>query len=528
MTPTMTGDVETARPPSPVPDRPSARRAPKRPALLAAALLALVVGLWACWSVTVDDAYITYRYSANLANGFGPTWNPGQDPVEGFTNFVWMLWHVPWVWAGVPLPVVSKLTAAVCAAAIAWILVREPRTRSGAVLAAGSFVLFLPTWVHVDSGLETAPFALVVLCSVVLAARLLTDRDAPVHDAAIPALLLLAGTLRPDGVLGVAPAVLVLWWVRRRDRSMWLWTAAAAIVGGAYLAGRWAYFGHPLPNTFYVKVGVEAATDGRWIQLTAATLLPLLAFAVAGLFRARVAAVCALALASCTALWVIPALSAPAMDYLSRFAWHGLPVLCLAAAWALDTVDLRRVAAVAAVAGVAWTTVAGVVAPDARTMVHYGDDLRRAHVAVGTALADTRLPVERRTLAVSDAGAIPYFSGWTATDYIGLNDERIAHGADPTAVIQADDPTVVVVTGSSPAPPEDSWRVDLDRVIGDRELVGVAQMRPEYFQLVYAKRDVAPEIRSALDRRLAEGRAESDARLDPGYSRWIERLLGRS
>ena len=497
-----------------------------RTALPVVALVALAAGVWACWSVTVDDAYITYRYSANLAHGFGATWNPGQDPVEGFTNFSWMLWHAPWVWLGVPLPVVSKLTAGACAAAIVWILVTEPRTRSGAVVAAGSFALFLPTWVHIDSGLETAPFALVVLRAVVLAARLCSGRGATVRAWEIPVLLLLAGTLRPDGVLGVAPALLVLLWVRRRDRAVWLWTAAAGAVGAAYLAGRWAYYGHPLPNTFYVKVGVDAATDGRWIQTTAATFLPLLAFAVAALFRARTAAPAGLVLTSCTALWIIPALSAPAMDYLSRFAWHGFPLLCLAAAWALDTVDLRRVAAVAAAVGVAWTTAAGFLAPDARALVNYGDDLRRAHIAIGLALADTGLPADRRTVAVTDAGAIPYYSGWTTTDYIGLNDERIAHGATPTEVLLADDPTVLVVTSSSPEPPPASWRTDLPQVLGDREPAGVAQMRPEYFQLVFAKPDVADEVRGALDRRLAEAREVTDARLDPGYTRWMERLLG--
>lgn len=498
----------------------------RRP-LLAAALLALAVGVWACWSVTVDDAYITYRYTANLARGAGPTWNPGQDPVEGFTNFAWMVWHVPWVWLGVPLPVVSKLTAACCAAAIVGLLVTGPRTRSGAVAAAGSFVLFLPTWVHVDSGLETAPFALVVLRTVVLAARLLRDREAPVRPWELPALLLLAGTLRPDGVLGVAPPLLLWLWLRRRERATWVWTGAAAVVGLGYLAGRWAYYGYALPNTFHVKVGVEAAVDGRWVQLTAATLLPLLVCAGAGLFRARTAGPAALALASCLVLWAIPALTAPAMDYASRFAWHALPVLCLAAAWALDTVELRRVAAATAAVAVGWTAVAGFLAPDGRTMVNYGDDLRRAHVAIGLGLADADVPEGRRTLAVTDAGAMPYFSGWATTDYIGLNDERIAHGADPTEVLLADDPAVLVVTSATPEPPPASWRVDLPRVLGDRELVGVAPMRAGYFQLVHAAPDVAPAVRAALDRRLAEARAVTDTRLDPGYGRWVDRILGR-
>lgn len=517
---TTDAEPRTGRPPLPEPDGWD-----RRP-LLGAALLALAVGIWACWSVTVDDAYITYRYTANLARGFGPTWNPGEDPVEGFTNFAWMLWHVPWVWVGVPLPVVSKLTAAACAMAITWLLVTGPRTRSGAVAAAGAFVLFLPTWVHVDSGLETAPFALLVLRAVVVAARLLRDREAPVRPWELPALLLLAGMLRPDGVLGVAPPLLVWLWLRRRDRATWVWTGGAAALGLVYLVSRWAYFGHLLPNTFYVKVGVEAATDGRWIQLTAATLLPLLVCACAGLLRGGTAGPAALGLSSCLALWAIPALTAPAMDYSSRFAWHALPVLCLVAAWTLDAVEARRIAAATAAVVVGWTAVAGFVSPDGRTMVNYGDDLRRAHIAIGLALADTGVPESRRTLAVTDAGAMPYFSGWRTTDYIGLNDERIAHGANPTDVLLADDPTVLVVTSSTPQPPPASWRTDLPRILGDRELVGVAPMRPQYYQLVFAKPDVAGEVRAALDRRLAEARAVTDTRLDPGYTRWTGRILG--
>ena len=39
-----------------------------------------------------DDAMISMRYAANLAHGHGLVWNPGQPPVEGYTNFGWTLW----------------------------------------------------------------------------------------------------------------------------------------------------------------------------------------------------------------------------------------------------------------------------------------------------------------------------------------------------------------------------------------------------------------------------------------------------
>lgn len=37
-----------------------------------------------------DDAYITYRYARNLADGIGPVWNRGEH-VEGYSNFLWMV-----------------------------------------------------------------------------------------------------------------------------------------------------------------------------------------------------------------------------------------------------------------------------------------------------------------------------------------------------------------------------------------------------------------------------------------------------
>jgi hypothetical protein len=44
---------------------------------------------------TVDDSYISLRYAFNLANGDGLVFNPGERPVEGYTNFLWVLLITP-------------------------------------------------------------------------------------------------------------------------------------------------------------------------------------------------------------------------------------------------------------------------------------------------------------------------------------------------------------------------------------------------------------------------------------------------
>ena len=38
-----------------------------------------------------EDAYISFRYAENLANGHGFVFNPGGPPVEGFTSFGWVV-----------------------------------------------------------------------------------------------------------------------------------------------------------------------------------------------------------------------------------------------------------------------------------------------------------------------------------------------------------------------------------------------------------------------------------------------------
>ncbi len=38
-----------------------------------------------------DDAWISMRYARNLVDGHGLLWNPGEPPVEGYSNLLWVL-----------------------------------------------------------------------------------------------------------------------------------------------------------------------------------------------------------------------------------------------------------------------------------------------------------------------------------------------------------------------------------------------------------------------------------------------------
>jgi len=55
--------------------------------LIACVFLAHVAYL-AC---VAEDAFIALRFARNLAVGHGLVWNPGTAPVEGYTDFLWVL-----------------------------------------------------------------------------------------------------------------------------------------------------------------------------------------------------------------------------------------------------------------------------------------------------------------------------------------------------------------------------------------------------------------------------------------------------
>ncbi|NNG26005.1 MAG: hypothetical protein HKM87_00650, partial [Ignavibacteriaceae bacterium] len=38
-----------------------------------------------------EDSFISFRFAKNLAEGYGLVWNIGELPVEGYTNFLWVL-----------------------------------------------------------------------------------------------------------------------------------------------------------------------------------------------------------------------------------------------------------------------------------------------------------------------------------------------------------------------------------------------------------------------------------------------------
>src|SRR5262245_20471697 len=58
--------------------------------LLALCAAALGLHVWR-YAFLCDDAFISFRYARNLAQGYGLVFNPGFERVEGYSNFLWVI-----------------------------------------------------------------------------------------------------------------------------------------------------------------------------------------------------------------------------------------------------------------------------------------------------------------------------------------------------------------------------------------------------------------------------------------------------
>jgi arabinofuranosyltransferase len=240
---------------------------------LAAVVVALVPFLLLVWrfDFVCDDAFISFRYARNLVDGHGLRFNLGpQAPVEGYSEFAWVLLMAAGMKLGLAPELFSRLVSVACAVALIVLACRAiTRAAAGRPLATLGAALFLgmltPLAVWATSGMGTMAF---LLAAFGLHQALFGDpeRPRPVLAALAAVALVL---LRADGALWVAiSGGTGLWLGRRRPAPVLLRAALVASVLGAavflaQVAWRSSYYGDWLPNTARVKVGLSAYALGR-------------------------------------------------------------------------------------------------------------------------------------------------------------------------------------------------------------------------------------------------------------------------
>jgi arabinofuranosyltransferase len=209
-----------------------------------------------------DDAMVSMRFARNLAHGHGLVWNPGQHPVEGYTNLLWTLWMalahlLPVSAPGVVLAVsiTGGILLLVNAAIVGRIARRLGANRAGELVAVVATAFYYPLVFWTLRGMEVGLAAAILSGSLLLALR---QADMPGVSVWPLALVCALGTLVrldliPLLLIPAAYAIYVLYRARRRLSAAVLVSLPLVAVAGQ-TAFRLAYYNEPLPNTYYLKI----------------------------------------------------------------------------------------------------------------------------------------------------------------------------------------------------------------------------------------------------------------------------------
>lgn len=446
----------------------------------------------------VDDAFIIFRYAENLAVHGELNWNPGEDPVEGYTGaaLVWLVAVA--IKLGIS-PVAAThflgITFYFLGAVFLFVALRGFSPASAVALPLYLTAPFF--YIHAWSGLETTIFT----AAIIFAIYCQTAR----HERLFVFAILFLSLTRPEGIL---LSLILLALFRPFSRRIVLYYL---IPFGIYFIWRWAYYGQILPNTFYAKVVAETKENTydtlknfsvRYLRFPG-----LLALIYISWKRLRknllLAAGIAVFVAACLLTYIKSHL---VMNYQYRFfvPFYPLALLALGTVLLRAKKDIRLVllSLVLIVPQIVINTNANTIeASRIYASTHY-DLLEDEHIRLGNYLREN-IPPDEWLVVHADAGSIPYYSKLRTVDFGRLNDEYLSR-KNPTREEAVDylygkNPGVLVFTSTDPQLVRhgaEAETITRDRRFGDYVYITryASDRRPRYYEFLYLRSDLAKKV----------------------------------
>jgi hypothetical protein len=395
-----------------------------------------------------EDAAMLMRYSQHLAGGHGIVWNIGGEPVDGATDFLFMAASAALIKLG--LTVGQSVRGIGFASHILTVLIiywTNRRINNGSIPLSFLSGLYLAVGTglsYVSAYFGTPFFALAAASTWTLGLLLINRQDSPFWLSLAFALSgLVTGLIRPEGVILASLmllAVIVMRGLKNSISIIVIFGIVFAILGGAYFLWRWDYFGYPLPNPFYKKgdSGWKWDSFEHSMQNALRLCLPMVFAFIYG-FRSsettkRTLAYLIPILGFATAFGMI----SDEMNYGARFQYAIVPIALMS--WiplvgslkfeVLNQVSARQrgvylvglVSLAVALVYYSWFQTCFLALYQQSCDRPYERDGR---LEMAKMLSDYR--GKGYVIATTEAGLLPYYSGWDAMDTWGLNDQWIAH-----------------------------------------------------------------------------------------------------
>jgi len=392
--------------------------------VIAAGVIASRVVFYALTRFTADDAFITFRYAANLAAGNGFSYNTGEH-VLGTTTPLFTLILAAFSRLGGDPHTVALIVGCV-ASGLTAVVIAEFAESWGfgdlALLPAIVYALHPRTLAFDMAGMETALFTMLIIFGLYLHHRQ--------HLIAAMVMAALAALTRPEGLLLLA---ILFADGLRRDRESALRGMLAAIC----LIGPWAvfakqYFGSPIPNSIPAKLALYAGLREVSIGHNISFLLGLhnslgIALTVLSIvggvwlvFTRRAGTV--------EAIWVVALILGLSLAPTRPFLWYpaaAYPIIVMFAV-AFPVAVQERLKSRRAVPGILLRSAPVMVASalllaNVRTVKGYRFEqlvLEEVHRAIGLYLRENAAPAD--LVAAEDIGYLGYYSGCRILDRDGL------------------------------------------------------------------------------------------------------------
>lgn len=221
----------------------------------------------------VDDAGISFAYARNLAEGLGLVSQPGAAPVEGYSNFTWVILLTPFFLLKLFDPTITPKILSLALVLLSFVFLhltfRAISPRYNLVTAGVLLLLAINTSfvVWTTSGLENPLLVLLMTLFLYSIIKYNGDKANQRHLIVLGVLAALIAMTRPDGIayFFVLPAFWLLslaFWrqpVKKVLTATLIYSTAFACLFGVFLIFRRLYFGDLFPNTYYAKGGTSFA-----------------------------------------------------------------------------------------------------------------------------------------------------------------------------------------------------------------------------------------------------------------------------
>ena len=220
-----------------------------------------------------EDAFITFRSVDQLLAGNGPVWNLGER-VQVYTHPLWYGLLAVTTGLGLPSYWAALLLSGLCLIGVLALLFHlarrlersaskgnaseaPGRPRTASLLLALLFLLSLSRSFidYSSSGLENPLLHLLLLAYL---AVYLSDQPLPKRFALTTFIYGLLFLTRPDGIILLTPASVLLWGQMLKQRQPWLRSTLLALSPAiAWELFSLIYYGSPVPNTALAKLNMD-------------------------------------------------------------------------------------------------------------------------------------------------------------------------------------------------------------------------------------------------------------------------------